>query len=120
PDVRSDTRTARVRIELANPGRRIKPGMYATVNLDAPLSERAVLVPRDAVMHSGTHAMVFVEEAPGMYRAREVQVGTEVQGRTQILSGLIAGERVVSRANFLIDSESRLMEGMGAMPGMNH
>lgn len=119
PDVRSDTRTARVRIELANPGGRIKPGMYATVNLDAPLSERAVLVPRDAVMHSGTHAMVFVEEAPGMYRAREVQVGTEVQGRTQILSGLIAGERVVSRANFLIDSESRLMDG-GADAHMNH
>lgn len=119
PDVRPDTRTARVRIQLANPGGRIKPGMYATVILDAPLSERAVLVPRDAVMHSGTHAMVFVEEAPGMYRAREVRVGAEVQGRTQILSGLIAGERVVSRANFLIDSESRLMDG-GADAHMHH
>ena len=120
PEVRADTRTTRVRVELPNPGGRIKPGMYATVRIQAPVSERAVTVPRDAVMHSGSHAMVFVEEAPGVYRAREVKVGQEDGGRTQILSGLIAGERVVSRANFLLDSESRLGEGMGAMPGMNH
>lgn len=120
PEVRPDTRTARVRVELANPGGRIKPGMYATALIEAPVSERAVLVPRDAVMHSGTHAMVFVEEAPGIYRAREVQVGAEVGGQTQILAGLLAGERVVKRANFLLDSESRLRESMGAMPGMNH
>jgi membrane fusion protein, copper/silver efflux system len=120
PEVRADTRTARVRAELSNPGARLKPGMYATVVIEAPVTERAVLVPRDAVMHSGTHAMVFVEVGENMYRAREVQVGSEVGGRTQILSGLLAGERVVQRANFLLDSESRLMESMGAMPGMNH
>ena len=120
PDVQSDTRTTRVRIELPNPGGRIKPGMYATVGIDAPVTQRAVVVPRDAVMHSGTHAMVFVEEAPGTYRVREVTVGVDAAGQTQILSGLLAGERVVSRANFLIDSESRLTESMGDMPGMNH
>jgi membrane fusion protein, copper/silver efflux system len=119
PEVRSETRTARVRVELGNPGGRIKPGMYATVLIDAPVSERAVLVPRDAVMHSGTHAMVFVEEAPGLYRAREVQVGSDMGGQTQILSGLLAGERVVNRANFLLDSESRLMDGL-ADAHMNH
>jgi membrane fusion protein, copper/silver efflux system len=119
PDVRPDTRTARVRIEIANPGSRVKPGMFATVSFDAPVSERAVLVPRDAVMHSGTHAMVFVEESPGMYRAREVKIGVDVGGRTQILSGLLVGERVVKRANFLIDSESRLMDSMADMH-MNH
>jgi membrane fusion protein, copper/silver efflux system len=120
PEVRMDTRTARIRISLANLRGQVKPGMYATVQLDAPLSEQAVFVPRDAVMHSGTHAMVFVEESPGLYRARQVEVGADDSGRTQILSGLIAGERVVKRANFLLDSESRLMETMGAMPGMNH
>lgn len=120
PDVRADTRTTRVRIELPNPGGRIKPGMYATVSIDAPVTQRAVVVPRDAVMHSGTHAMVFIEEAPGTYRIREVTVGVDAGGQTQILSGLLAGERVVSRANFLIDSESRLTESMGDMPGMNH
>lgn len=120
PDIRPDTRTGRMRVELANPGARLKPGMYATVLVDAPLVERAVFVPRDAVMHSGTHAMVFVEEGPGVFRVREVKVGSDVGGRTQIISGLLAGERVVNRANFLLDSESRLKDAMGAMPGMNH
>jgi membrane fusion protein, copper/silver efflux system len=64
-------------------------------------------------MHSGTHAMVFIEEAPGRYRIREVTVGVDAGGQTQILSGLLAGERVVSRANFLIDSESRLTDKHG-------
>jgi membrane fusion protein, copper/silver efflux system len=118
PEVQTDTRTARIRAELANPGGRIKPGMFVTVGLDAPVSERSVLVPRDAVMHSGTHAMVFVEDAPGVYRVREVQVGGDDAGRTQILSGLLAGERVVARANFLLDAESRLMDGL--MHGMDH
>lgn len=120
PEVRMDTRTARVRINLANPGGRVKPGMFVTVQLEAPVTERAVMVPRDAVMQSGTQAMVFVEEAPGTYRARQVQVGSDAGGSTQIISGLLAGERVVKRANFLLDSESRLMETMGAMPGMKH
>jgi membrane fusion protein, copper/silver efflux system len=120
PEVRMDTRTARVRVELANSGGRIRPGMYATVELEAQVSAGAVVVPRDAVMHGGTHAMVFVEEAPGIYRAREVTVGSDAGGRTEILSGLLAGERVVGRANFLLDSESRLAEGLGAMPGMDH
>jgi membrane fusion protein, copper/silver efflux system len=119
PEVRADTRTTRVRIEIRNPDGRIKPGMYATVQIDGPVSARAVTVPRDAVMYSGTHAMVFVEEVPGTYTAREVRVGQEAAGRTQILSGLLAGERVVARANFLIDSESRLTDG-GGMEGMNH
>jgi RND family efflux transporter MFP subunit len=120
PEVRMDTRTARIRISLANPGARIKPGMFATAQLESLVTEQAVLVPRDAVMHSGGHDMVFVDEGGGVYRAREVQVGADMGGSTQILSGLLPGERVVNRANFLLDSESRLMESMGAMPGMNH
>lgn len=120
PEVSTDTRTARIRISLANPGGRVKPGMFATAQLEAAVADRAVLVPRDAVMHSGSHDMVFVEEGPGAYRARQVQVGADMGGQTQILSGLLAGERVVKRANFLLDSESRLRESMGAMPGMNH
>jgi Cu(I)/Ag(I) efflux system membrane fusion protein len=118
PEVRQDTRTARVRIPLANPGGRIKPGMFATVLLDAPEAERAVLVPRDAVMRTGTRDIVFVEQGPGAYELREVRVGSEVNGDVQILSGLLAGERVVARANFLLDAESRLMETMMGQPGM--
>jgi membrane fusion protein, copper/silver efflux system len=115
PDARPETRTARVRLQLDNPGGRIKPGMFATVTLDTPVAERSVMVPRDAVMHTGTHAMVFVEEHPGHYVMREVTIGGDFQGRTQILSGLLAGDRVVARANFLIDAESRLMDGMMQM-----
>ncbi|CAN5542433.1 efflux RND transporter periplasmic adaptor subunit [soil metagenome] len=118
PEVRQDTRTARVRIPLANPGGRIKPGMFATVQLDAPEAERALLVPRDAVMRTGTRDIVFVEQGPGAYELREVRVGSEVNGDVQILSGLLAGERVVARANFLLDAESRLMETMMGQPGM--
>jgi membrane fusion protein, copper/silver efflux system len=120
PEVRVETRTATVRIELENPRGRAMPGMYATVRIEIPMSENTVVVPRDAVMHSGTHAMVFVEEPDGTYRAREVRVGADVAGQAQILSGLAAGERVVQRANFLLDSESRLLESMGTTPGMNH
>ncbi|HEV2130431.1 MAG TPA: efflux RND transporter periplasmic adaptor subunit, partial [Longimicrobiaceae bacterium] len=118
PEVRPDTRTARVRIQLANPGGRIKPGMFAMVQLDAPEAERALLVPRDAVMRTGTRDIVFVEQGPGAYELREVRVGSEVNGNVQIVSGLLAGERVVARANFLLDAESRLMETMMGQPGM--
>jgi membrane fusion protein, copper/silver efflux system len=118
PEVRAESRTTRMRVVLENPGGRIKPGMFATVVMDVPVSERAVLVPRDAVMRTGTHSMVFVEEHPGHYRMREVTVGVEAGASTQILSGLLAGDRVVARANFILDAESRLMDG--AMEGMDH
>ena len=120
PDVRVDTRTARLRISLPNADGRVKPGMFATAQLESAIAALALLVPRDAVMHSGGHAMVFVDEGDGVLAARQVEVGADAGGRTQILSGLQAGERVVKRANFLLDSESRLTESLGAMPGMNH
>jgi membrane fusion protein, copper/silver efflux system len=121
PEVRAETRSVRARIELPNPGHRIKPGMFASVRLDAEVAERALLIPRDAVLYTGERAIVFIDEGGGMYRAREVTTGAEAGGRTQILSGLLAGERVVARANFLLDADSRLMEAMEGMdmPGMD-
>ncbi|MDW7712325.1 MAG: efflux RND transporter periplasmic adaptor subunit [Deferrisomatales bacterium] len=118
PDVRRETRTGRVRIQLPNPDGRVKPGMFVTVHIDAPLVERAVLVPRDAVMRTGTRDIVFVPQAPGHYEIREVRTGMDAGGRTQILSGLLVGEQVVARANFILDAESRLMETMAGQPGM--
>lgn len=118
PDVRPDTRTGRVRIELSNTEGQIKPGMFATVYLDTPGAERAVLIPRDAVMRTGTRDIVFVEQEPGVYETRAVRVGTATNGHVQVLSGLLSGERVVARANFILDAESRLMETMMGQPGM--
>jgi membrane fusion protein, copper/silver efflux system len=118
PEVQAESRTTRMRVNLENPGGRIKPGMFASVVLDVAVAERAVLVPRDAVMRTGTHSMVFVEEQPGHYRMREVTVGVDSGGFTQVLSGILAGDRVVARANFILDAESRLMDG--AMEGMDH
>lgn len=120
PDVDRETRTGRVRVEIANPSPegRFLPGMFATAHLDALVAERAVLVPRDAVLHFGDRDIVFVELEPGLYEIREVQVGVTAGARTQILRGLLAGEPVVARGNFFLDAESRLMEAMMGMPGM--
>jgi membrane fusion protein, copper/silver efflux system len=118
PQVRPDTRTGRVRIQLSNTDGQIKPGMFAMVYLDIPGAERAVLVPRDAVMRTGARDLVFVEQGPGVYETREVRVGETTNGHVQVLSGLLAGERVVARANFILDAESRLMETMMGQPGM--
>jgi len=118
PDIRADTRTATVRIDLPNPGGRVKPGMFASVRIDAFVAERAVLVPRDAVLRTGARDIVFVEESAGRYEVREVTVGADMEGRTQIRSGLLAGDRVVARAGFILDAESRLMETMMGQPGM--
>ncbi len=118
PDVRADTRTTRVRIDLPNREGRIRPGMFATVSIEVPVAERAVAVPRDAVLRTGERTIVFVEDGPGRYEMRDVRPGVEANGRTQILSGLLAGERVVARAAFMLDAESRLMDG--GMDAMDH
>jgi membrane fusion protein, copper/silver efflux system len=118
PDVRADTRTTRVRVDLPNREGHIRPGMFATVVMDAPVADRAVVVPRDAVLRTGERNVVFVDEGHGRFEMRDVRPGADANGRTQILSGLLAGERVVARAAFMLDAESRLMDG--GMDGMDH
>jgi membrane fusion protein, copper/silver efflux system len=123
PDVQQETRTARIRITLPNGDAAIKPGMFATVHLEAAVRPDVVLVPRDAVMRTGTRDIVFVETAPGSFAPRAVHVGAESDGRVEVISGVSAGERVVARANFLLDAESRLMETMDELadrPGHVH
>ena len=118
PDVRAETRTTPVRVDLPNREGHIRPGMFATVVMDAPVAERAVVVPRDAVLRTGERNIVFVDEGHGRFEMRDVRPGADANGRTQILSGLLAGERVVARAAFMLDAESRLMDG--GMDGMDH
>ena len=120
PEVKTDTRTGTVRMEFPNPELKLKPGMFVNVELHKSFG-RQLTVPVDAVLNSGTRQVVFVDLGNGAFAPREVKVGERTQDYIAILSGLRAGERVVTRANFLIDSESNLrqsIEGMAGMPGM--
>jgi RND family efflux transporter MFP subunit len=138
PTVKPDTRTITVRVEFPNPGMKLKPGMFAKMDLHRGLGHR-LTVPVDAVLDSGAHQRVFVARGKGIFEPRTVTVGSRTGDYAVILSGLRAGEQVVTRANFLIDSESNLresVEGMqpaepsspatprakekGTMPGMVH
>ncbi|WP_424138230.1 efflux RND transporter periplasmic adaptor subunit [Roseomonas chloroacetimidivorans] len=109
PTVNAATRTARVRIEIPNPDGLLKPDMYATVEIAAPVGTApTVAVPDSAVLDSGTRQVVLVERAPGRYEPRSVQLGRRADGQVEIRQGIKAGERVVVGANFLIDAESNL------------
>lgn len=118
PQVDRERRTTRVRVELPNPQGRLRPGMYATAQARVSVARDAVTVPRDAVMYTGRRSVVFVATAEDRYELREVQPGAEADDRVEIRSGLDEGQSVVSRAGFILDAESRLMEAMMGQPGM--
>jgi len=119
------TRTAKVRFELPNtPDGDLRPEMYGKVELDVPLGERLV-VPRTAVLDSGERQTVFVDAGDGRLVPRDVQIGGRFEDWIEVREGLTAGERVVTSANFLVDSESKLqaaesMIGMMGALGMGH
>ena len=121
PTLNAETRTARIRVALSNPGLILKPGMYATIRIDGA-STSALSVPRSAVLSTGERNLVFVKRADGMLEPRNVVIGESTSDRTRILSGVNAGEVVVASATFLVDAESNLgtsLGGMGDMPGMD-
>ncbi len=118
PSLQSETRTARARFELDNPGGRLKPDMYVTVALDIPLGER-LIVPKDAVLETGARRMIFVRRGEGRLAWREVKTGVRAGDQVEILEGLSAGEEVITSANFLIDSESQVKGAMAGMAGMD-
>jgi Cu(I)/Ag(I) efflux system membrane fusion protein len=110
------TRTAKVRIAFANPGGDLKPEMFGEVVLkSAP--RQALRVPSDALIDSGTRHVVFVALGDGKFQPREVRVGADDGADAEILEGLAEGEQVVTRANFLVDSESRLKASLQALGG---
>lgn len=121
PTLAPETRTVQVRVELANPGLRLKPGMFATLRLDGAARAAVLSVPRSAVLSTGERTLVFVRLPDGGLAPREVEVGASTPDRVEILRGLAAGETVVASATFLVDAESNLrtaLGGMGDMPGM--
>ncbi|MBP1619404.1 MAG: efflux transporter, family, subunit [Acidobacteria bacterium] len=107
PTLDPASRTLRVRFEFDNPGLRLKPGMFANVELTSTRSA-ALVIPDSAVIDTGERQVVFVATSPGRFEPREVTIGVRAEGRAEVLAGLAAGEQVVTRANFLLDSESRM------------
>jgi RND family efflux transporter MFP subunit len=107
PQMDPATRTLKVRIAFENPGLALKPDMYGEVDLQTG-GARKLVVPAAAVLNSGEHQRVFVDRGNGYFEPRAVKIGAQMDNRIEILSGLKAGERIVTSGNFLMDSESRL------------
>jgi Cu(I)/Ag(I) efflux system membrane fusion protein len=115
PELKAETRTARVRIELANPDNRIKPDMYADVVFKAGAdAQPALAVPASAVIDSGSRQVVLVAKGEGRFEPRPVKLGRRGDGYVEVLDGLTAGEEVVTAATFLIDAESNLRAALRA------
>jgi Cu(I)/Ag(I) efflux system membrane fusion protein len=119
PTVEEKTRTVEVRVELQNPKGLLKPGMFANVEIQHTMGD-GLLVPTSAVIRTGERDIVYRVDPQGRFEPIEVKISSFTFGdRFQILEGLKARDKVVTSANFLIDSESRLrVGGMGGMPGM--
>jgi len=107
PVLSEDTRTAKVRLTLPNPGGQLKPQMFTNVEIAVDLGSR-LTIPESAVIDSGEIQVVYVDLGDGAFEPREVQVGLYVDGYVEILKGLKEGEIVSTAANFLIDSEAQL------------
>ncbi|HEX5434641.1 MAG TPA: FixH family protein, partial [Candidatus Angelobacter sp.] len=112
PQVDAATRTVRVRLVFENPGLLLKPGMYVNIDLGVPLGTQLV-VPSSGVLQSGTRQIAFVDHGNGYLEPREIETGLRVSDNLVVLKGLKAGERIVSSANFLIDSEAQLQAAIG-------
>lgn len=108
PDVNPATRTVKVRIVLANPGRRLLPGMFATVRFDAGQEKEALLIPSEAVIRTGQRNIVMVDAGKDGFLAADIKTGREASGMVEVLDGLKPGQKVVTSGQFLIDSEASL------------
>jgi Cu(I)/Ag(I) efflux system membrane fusion protein/cobalt-zinc-cadmium efflux system membrane fusion protein len=113
PQVDPTTRTVRVRLVFRNPGVVLKPGMYVNVAISVPLG-RQLVIPASAVLQAGTRAIAFIDHGNGSLEPRTIEVGTQLDDSVIVLSGLKAGEKVISSANFLVDSEAQLQAAVGA------
>jgi Cu(I)/Ag(I) efflux system membrane fusion protein len=117
PSLNPETRTAKVRFEIPNPHGNLKPEMYANVEIKVHLGQK-LAVPEGAIIDTGIRQLAIIDKGNGYFEPRDVKVGSKVEGYYEVIKGLKAGERVVTSANFLIDSESKLKEAVGGMAGM--
>jgi Cu(I)/Ag(I) efflux system membrane fusion protein len=115
PEINPATRTVRARIELANPGERLKPGMFATLSFVAGRGKEVLLVPTEAIIRTGERSIVIVSLGKGRFSPQQVEVGTEHGGMSEIRKGLGDGATVVLSGQFLIDSEASLSGAVARM-----
>ncbi|HJV85340.1 MAG TPA: efflux RND transporter periplasmic adaptor subunit [Noviherbaspirillum sp.] len=113
PTLNAGTRTVQVRIELANPGQLLKPGMFSDVEMAASSKSNVLTVPLSAVIDSGKRRIVLVQAGEGKFEPREVRLGARSDDYIEVLEGVKEGEQVVVAANFLIDAESNLKAAVG-------
>jgi Cu(I)/Ag(I) efflux system membrane fusion protein len=113
PTVSAESRTVRVRALVNTPEASLRPGTFVTATFDVPLGDR-LAIPREAVLDAGLQRLVFVVSDGTRFEPRSVTLGRRAQGFVEVLDGVAAGERVVTSANFLVDSESRLKAAVAA------
>ncbi|MBF0282717.1 MAG: efflux RND transporter periplasmic adaptor subunit [Zetaproteobacteria bacterium] len=119
PYLDAKTRTNKVRIEFANPDLTLKPEMFANIVLKPSRTVNAIAVPVEAIVRTGAREQLFVQSDAGLFEPREVRLGISSGREVQVISGISAGERVVTSGQFLIDSESKLQEAMTKMRKIN-
>ncbi len=119
PSLEQQTRTLKVRLEFDNPSFELKPDMFANVEIKIDYGTH-LAVPRDAVLDSGSEQVVFIAREGGYFEPRKVSLGQQVGNEYIVLDGLKSGERVVTSANFLVDSESQLKSVLGGMAAGAH
>lgn len=113
PQLDQTTRTAKVRLEIANPDMKLSLGMFVNVKLDLALG-RQLVIPASGVYQSGTRQIAFIDHGDGHFEPREIEVGSRAGDDLVVTKGLKAGERLATSANFLLDSESQLQAAMGS------
>lgn len=113
PQVDPTTRTVRVRFVFSNPGLALKPGMFVNVSIHVPLG-RQLVIPASGTLQAGTREIAFIDHGGGYLEPREIEVGPRLDDHVVARKGLNAGERIVSSANFLVDSEAQLQAAVGS------
>lgn len=117
PSASPQTRTVPVHVHVANPGMRLLPGMFVNATFVSRAAQSSIVVPRSAVLDSGTRKIVYLAKPNGVFEAREVQVGAPTEDLYPVSSGLALGDKVVLNGNFLIDSQAHLSSGMSGLYG---
>ena len=115
PELKAETRTAQVRIELSNPGHRLLHQMFADVTIASGGNDPVLAIPTSSIIDSGLRKVAIADLGEGRFAPREITTGRTGDGYVEVLSGLNDGDKVVTRANFLIDAESNLKSALTAL-----